>query len=199
MARTVEKRDLTVFDDLNERESVAKKKIPWQERYLIIKEQFPSIDRLNWAEAFKNVDLFGRVLRDILRIDQSLDSRTGPGPRPVLDEKRARERLRQLLGQDFSYSPFGETFDVMTAGRSMRGMAAKTGLSVKMIFQLKHGEREPDLYIMEQIAKAFNKDPSYFVEYRTAFIISALCDQMDKSPETTVDLYKKLSHGWNNN
>lgn len=199
MARTGERRDLTVFKELNGTETRAKKKIPWQERYKVIKTQFPSVDRLDWAEAFKNVDLFGRVLRDILRIDQSLDNRTGPGPRPVLDEKRARDRLRQLLGEDFSYTYFSETFGQLCGDRSIRSVAAKVGFSPKLVFLLKHGQREPDLWVLEQVARAFNKDPSYFVEYRTAFIVSALCDQMDKSPETTVDLYKKMSHGWNNN
>lgn len=187
------KKDLSTFHNLNAQEKETGKKVPWKERYELILKEFPSVEAVQWERAFRDIDLWGRVIKDILRVDQSAETRTGPGPRPVLDEEHSRDRLRQLMGEDFSYAPFRETFQWLAANRSLRHLATKIGISYVMIHRLLTGERQPDLWQMEQIAKAFNKEPSYFVEYRTSYILGALASQLDKSPETSVDLYKKLS------
>lgn len=192
MARPA-KRDLSVFHELNAHEKLTGKKTPWKERYELIVSQFPSTTRVDWEKAFRDVDLWGRVIRDIMRVDQASETHTGPGPRPVLDEASSYDRLRQLMGEDYSYAPFQETFQILAGNRSLRNLASKIGISYGMVNRLLKGDREPDLWLLEQIAKVFNKEPSFFVEYRTAFILGALGDQLDKSPETSVDLYKKIA------
>lgn len=188
------KKDLSVFHELNAKEKAEGKKTPWKERYDLIVQHFPSVVNIQWAKAFAaDIELFGRIHKDILRVDQSADTRSGPGPRPVLDEENSRDRLRQLLGQDYSYVPFREAFAALAGPRSLRHLASKTGISYVMIHRLLNGERDPDLWMLEQIAEAFNKHPSYFIEYRNAYILGALGDQLDKSPETSVDLYKKMT------
>lgn len=180
--------ELAPFQKLNEDEKKSGKKISWKERYAIICEQFPSVDRINWVEAFNDLDLWGRIVKDLLEEDQKATD----GVRRPLDEVRASQRLRQLMGVDFAYLPFVETFKVLAGNRSVRNLARKIGLSTTMTFDLRSGARVPDAYALEQIAGAFNKDPSYFVEYRVAYIVQALADHMSLSPETTVDLFKRL-------
>jgi len=191
MVRT--KRNLEIFHEYNK-----EKKTPWKERYDLIVSQFPSVTSIDWAKSFsQDIDLFGRIHRDIMRIDQ-VNQKTGPGPRPVLDEKTGWNRLQQIRGEDFSDFPFRETFRSLSGTRSLRHIATKVGISYVMVHRLLNGDREPDLWLLEQIAIAFKKHPSFFVEYRIAYILGAFGDQLDRSPETSIDLYKLLSRAARN-
>lgn len=165
-------------------------KVPWQERVKLINEVFPTTVKMDWMKAFNDIDLFGRILRDILKVDQTSPGRSGP--RPVLDRKKATERLRQFMGADYSDAIFPQAFRELAAGKSVRGISAKTGVEKTMVQNLLTGKRQPDVALMEQIARAFKKEPAYFYEYRIAYVLAALGDRMSGSPEMTVDLYKKL-------
>lgn len=165
-------------------------KMPWPERMALINEQFPSTVKLEWQRAFNDIELFGRVLRDILKVDQTVPGRSGP--RPVLNQHEAMARLRQFMRVDYSELEFRDSFRVLSTGKSIRGIAAMTGLDRNMVHKLLSGSRQPDLYAMEAVARAFKKDPSYFTEYRMAYVLGALRDRMEHSPEITIDLYKRL-------
>lgn len=193
MARTSTRPELQPFIELNEKEKREGKKTPWKERYALIKTHFPIVAQIDWRKAFiADDDLYGRVWRDILRVDQANEVNAGQGPRPALDPQRARERLRQLMGNDYSHLPFDEAFSVLAGDRSIRNLARKIGMSVSATWNLKNGHKEPDLYDLELIAKSFGKEPSYFLEYRMAYIIGAMADQMMLAPEMTVDMYREL-------
>jgi hypothetical protein len=166
------------------------KKMPWSKRMAIIAQEFPSTVKVDWDRAFNDIELFGRVLRDILKVDQTVPGRSGP--RPVLNKAEATARLRQFMGVDYSELEFHESFRVLSNGKSIRNLAAMTGLDRNMVQKLLNGTREPDLYSIEVIATAFKKKPSYFKEYRIAYVLGALQSRMELSPEITVDLYKKL-------
>lgn len=176
-------RDLTRFQGLG--------KVPWEDRLALIHEEFPSTVRLEWEQAFQDIELFGRIIRDLLKTDLSEPGRSGP--RPSLDRKAAEVRLRQMRGQDFTELPFPQALRVLANGRSHRHLASKVGLDRNMVQKLLAGKREPDIPIMEQVAKSFGKDPSYFLEYRVAYVLGALGAQMAKAPEMTVDLFYRLS------
>lgn len=165
-------------------------KMPWPERMALINEEFPSTVKVEWSRAFNDIELFGRVLRDILKVDQTVPGRSGP--RPVLNQAEALARLRQFMRVDYSELAFSESFRILTAGKSIRGIAAMTGLDRNMVHKLLTGSRQPDLYTIEAVAKAFKKDASYFTEYRMAYVLGALREKMEHSPEITIDLYKRL-------
>lgn len=192
MARPTQRRELEPFNELNEKEKSAGKKMPWKERYEVIRAHFPVVDQIDWMKAFQDTDLYGRLWRDILRVDQVNEANAGQGPRPALDPKRARERLRQLMGEDYTYLPFQESFTILAGNRSVRHLASKAGLGKHFVWNLKNGVTQPDLYTLEVIAKAFGKDPSYFLEYRIAYVIGAMASRMEKAPEMTVDMYREL-------
>jgi transcriptional regulator with XRE-family HTH domain len=179
------KHDLSMFEEAN------KKKIPWDKRAVMIKERFPSTGKLNWNVAFdRDLDLFARIVRDILKLDQAQPGR--PGPRPSLDYGQATHRLRQFMGQDYAMLPFPEALKALTGGLSIRKLSEKTGLERNLVHQLLRGEREPDVYAMTQIAKAYEKHPSYFMEYRILFITSAIVGRIEDVPEATINLYRKM-------
>ena len=172
------------------------KKLPWPERMAIINDEFPSTVKLEWTKAFNNdIELFGRVLRDILKVDQTVPGRSGP--RPVLNQAEAMARLRQFQGVDYSELDFKDAFRALTitsnGQSSIRAIAHRTDLDRNMVHKLLTGTRDPDLFLMERIAKAYRKNPSYFMEYRVAYVLGALRDRMEKSPEITVDLFKRIS------
>ncbi len=167
------------------------KKASWTQKSTQIKKQYPSIDNVDWFKAFTDdIDLFGRIIRDILK--QEAASPRHSGPRPALDYDSAKQRLAQLMGRDYSLDPFPVALKTLGAGRSYRHIALKTGLNRNTIYRLLTGEMEPDGVTMEIIAKAFDKNPSYFIEYRMDGIMAALENHMMKAPELTIDIYRKI-------
>lgn len=169
------------------------KRVPMSIRIERTKEVFPTVVTLEWYQAFsEDIELFGRIIRDIIKAEQTQKGRSGP--RPPIDRVEGMKRLRQYMGVDYSELPFIEAFRILTRGKSGRLVATEVGLDRNMVRRLMAGERQPDMWTLEQIAKTYGKKPSYFMEYRLAYIFGALETRM--SPELTVDLYRKLSsHG----
>lgn len=168
------------------------KKVPAAERMKQIKEQFPSVEKLDWNEAFKqDIGLMGAILRDVLKID--LSTRPGvSGPRPGVDPEEGRARLRQLLGQDYTNLPFHEAFEVLAGGRSYTHLARKTGLSRSKVFRLAKNMEQPSVDELRQVAEAFKKHPSFFFEYRTYYVAAAMQQRMEHAPEASITAYRKI-------
>jgi len=178
---------LAVFLKLNTKG----KKAPWQERVKVVDEVFPSYARLDWLKAFNgDIELFARVLRDILKTDQTQPGRSGP--RPNLDRDPALAKLREYMGDDYSDLLFPDALKILTLGRSLRSVAQKTGIARTTLTRHIEGERPIDMVTLERIARAYKKDPGYFLEYRVAYVLAALGDRMVVSPETTVGLYRRI-------
>jgi hypothetical protein len=169
-------------------------KMPWAERQRLIEAAFPSTAQLSWEKAFKNdTALFGEVLRGILKYDQARKGK--PGPRPVAKREDSEARLLQFMGEDYSIDPMPEALRNLKGDLSLRGLCAKTGLDYNVIFRLIHGKIAPDVMHMTQIAEAFGKHPSYFLEYRIAFVVAALVAKMEEWPESSIVSYRKLRGG----
>src|SRR5688500_1790328 len=161
-----DKHDLSVFQEAN------KNKIPLQERQKLIAEKFPDTKDFNWKKAFDNdLDLFARIIRDILKLDQAQPGR--PGPRPSIDYGDGVRRLRQFMGQDYALLPFHEAFRILAGDRSVRSLASKLGIDRNQVHRLLTGKVYPGLYDIEVVAKAFGKHPSYFLEYRIQYIANS--------------------------
>lgn len=181
-----QKRDLSMFGKRG-----VGRKMTWADRKKLIEQEFPSTKSLDWKRAFDaDIDLFGRIIRDILKIGDNQPGR--PGPRPQLDEETAAQRFRELMGDDYTVLPFADAFRALAGDRSIRHVATKTGLDRNAVDRLMKGTIQPDAYQMEKVAAGFGRDPSYFLEYRMLFISAALLDKMASSPESTVGLYRKI-------
>lgn len=166
-------------------------KVPWEKRARKIRERFPSVDKLNWEAALDHdIDLFGRIVRDILKLEQAVPGR--PGPRPSLDINAAIRRLHQLWGDDFTIRPFPEAFRILAGDRSLRHVASVTKLNKDCVHRLLNGELDPDGYHMRMVANAFDKHPSYFLEWRMLYITQAVMSRLAWSPERTIDLFRSL-------
>lgn len=173
--------DLTVFDE----------KMPWAERYKEIKRVFPSVETLDWSKVFRSDPaIMGRIINDVLKIDQAQPGR--PGKRPALDVDRAEEKLRRLRGEDYTILPFVEAVQAARGDKSIRSLAYYSELPKSTVHRLLEGTATPTIEQIEAISKGLRKDPSYFIEYRVAFVIAGLTEMMAQAPESTIVHYEKL-------
>lgn len=167
-----------------------------KERKDKIHEVFPSTASLNWEKAFdRDPDILGRMLRDILKLDQLVPGR--PGPRKTLDQNKAQPELDRMMGKDpterpYSLLPFSATLRLLLGKRSMRSAQSKLGLSKSKIHRFLTDEAEPTAGEIELIAKAFGKAPSYFLEYRVRSITSSIHQALEAAPESSIPLYEKM-------
>ena len=179
--------DLDVFRKATE------EKMPWKQRSELIKEQFPSTVTLDWFEVFKQDGaLLGRIINDILKVDLAQSQPGRPGKRPSLDPKDAADRWRQMTNDDYTMLPFDRAFTILKGDRSVRHMASKVELDRTLVWNLLKGTKRPNPEIMEKVAKAFKKHPSYFVEYRIDYLLGILFHKLQSSPESSVVFYRKL-------
>lgn len=177
--------------DLAPFEQATKAKVAWDRRAAMILEQFNSVEKLRWRKAFEtDIDLFARLVKDILKLDQAQPGR--PGPRPALDYEQGVARLRQYMGQDYAMDEFPVALKALANGRSIRSLARKTGLSKNHIHRLLTGDIEPDAFAMTEIARAFDKHPSFFLEWRAMWVANAIVNRMVSQPESSVALYRRF-------
>lgn len=185
-------RDLAPFTEDNAKWRSKRRRVPWQHRVEQIEEQFPSV-KSDWNVILRDDDVFGRLLRDILKIDQIDPGRAGP--RPNLDYDRGMQSWRELTGEDFCQLPFPRAFKAITYKQSLTQVARKTGISRSRVDRLLKEQDRPTVDDMRQIAKAYGKKPAFFAEYRTEYIIASMVARLEYEYELTVTIYKKLLQG----
>lgn len=165
-------------------------KTPWHERVEMVHKQFPSVARLDWYKVFReDPSVLGRLINDILKVDAAQPGK--PGKRPAVVSGEGHNRLRQLAGEDFSSYAFTDAFKILCGERSIRSIAAKTGLDRNHVHRLLNGAI-PTAPVMEQIARAFKKEPGFFAEYRLAYLFAVMHHKLDSFPESTIGFYRKV-------
>lgn len=172
-------------------DEATKLKIPWDDRVRLIGKVFPSTENLDWYKVFKqDPALLGTIINDIIKASQASPRR--PGKRASVDAPTTMRELTTLAGDDYSLEEFPKAFAALMGGRSIRHTAARTGLDRNTVYRLLHGKMPPNAYLMEAIAKAFGKDPSFFAEYREAWIVSCIAFQLQRIPESSITFYRKM-------
>lgn len=171
--------------------AVFSKKMPWDKRLTEIQKMFPSTTRLDWSRVFhSDPTLMGRIISDMAKMEQ--ESSGKPGKRPSLSSEDTAQYYRKYQNDDYSMFEFKDAFKVLKGNRSFRAMAHKCDLSHGMVQRLLNGTADPTPEIMEKVAKAFKKHPSYFLEYRVNYVTSMIFHMMMEYPETSVVQYNKL-------
>ncbi len=160
----------------------------WDERLDEVQRLYPTTADDSWFDALGDVETMGAILRDALRVGHTPKRR---GSRPALDVDDGEERLRQLFGEDYTTLPFDQAFKALAGNRSVSVLSAKTGLSRSHIQRLMAG-RAPKGSEMETVARAFNKPPVYFVEYRNGLLLAAVLAHLSSAPEASVGLVRRL-------
>jgi len=55
------------------------------------------------------------------------------------------------------------------------------------------GLREPSLVQIEMIAKAFGKEPGWFLDYRLGVIMAFVGNRLEQMPEMSIQYYQKVT------
>lgn len=179
-------------DDVNLERYRKLGKIPWEERIEKIVADIPSVQEPRWAHRLRDLDLLGRIIRDILKLEQAPPGR--PGPRPALDVSAAEGRLRQFQGHDYSVKPFIDATRALMGDLSARQFGEKTGLGRNRLQRLLAEQDEPSAYDMRLIAESCGKHPSYFMEWRILYIHAAVQRRLEWSPESTIALFETFDN-----
>lgn len=182
-------RDFGRFAEDNANWKALRKRVPWEHRIKMIYEEFPGTKDADWNTILKDPDVFARILKDVLKVDQMEIGRAGP--RPNLDLERGMRTWAEIQG-DYSERPFIAAFAVLTTGNSQRVIARKTGISKTRIVRLQQGDDRPNVDDLRVIAEAYKKKPAYFVEYRAEYILAAIATRLENEHELTAVLYRKL-------
>jgi plasmid maintenance system antidote protein VapI len=169
------------------------RKITWDERVELIFEHFPGAKNPDWNSILSDIDTLGEVIRDILRLEQATPGKSGPRPAPEI--AAGMKTMRRWTGEDHTVLPFAQAFAVLSRGYSLSHLARKTDLDRNKVNRLLKGEHEPTPMEMDRVARAFGKQPSYFLEFRMAYVLAALAAKLQEAPEATIPLYRKVLKG----
>ena len=168
-----------------------KGKMPWGERYELIKEHFPEAAAVDWKTVFQqDPSVMGKFLGDIFKADLAEPGR--PGKRPSLEKSVAFDKYRKLGDNDYSFSPFPKALAALKGVKSLRHFSRNLDLPKSTVDRLLKGDKQPDIETIEQVAKALGKDPSYFVEYRIGYIVASVSHFLEWAPEASVVQYNKI-------
>lgn len=184
-------RDLAVFTEDNDHWRSERRRVPWPDRVELIKKKFPDALDADWNVVLRDDDVFARLLKDILKVDQIEAGRSGP--RPNLDFDRGIQTWKEMTGRDFSEQPFQPTFRLLTRMNSLSAVARKTTISRSRVHRLLQGEEHPTVEDMRLIAVGYGKKPAYFAEYRAEYIMAAMAARFAHDAEMTITLYTKLA------
>lgn len=182
---------ISKFDQLNAEKKTRSSSVDWQKRYELAKDVFPSLTRLDWTKIWnQDPKILGDMVNDIVAASEASPRR--PGKRAAVSAEKTRDNLVRLSGADYSLDEFVDTFRNLTIGKSVRSIAAKTGLDRNHVYRLQQGKATPDTYSMEVIAKAYGKGADYFLEYRLYYISNMILSHLENIPEAGVHFYRKL-------
>lgn len=183
-------RDLSTFLTDNQRWRNQRRRIPWDERVKLIEEHFPGVRDADWNIILKDPEVLGRLLKDILKLDQVEPGRAGP--RPNLDYERGMQTWREITGQDYSELPFVDAVRILTRGQPVRTVARKANVTKTRMDRLLRGIDRPSIDDLRAIAGAYGKKAAYFAEYRAEYILAAITARLELEPEMTTAIYTKL-------
>jgi transcriptional regulator with XRE-family HTH domain len=166
------------------------RRIPWDERVKLIEQQFPGIRDADWNVVLKDPDILGRLLKDILKVDQIEPGRAGP--RPNLDYERGMQAWLEMTGQDYCELPFVRALRILTKGQAVRVVARKANVTKTRMDRLMRGVDRPSADDLRSIAEAYGKKPAFFAEYRAEYVTAAIVGRLSVEPEMTTAIYVNL-------
>lgn len=163
------------------------KKKELQERIVSLKEKFPQLEDIDWSDVIrKNPDVLENIVGDIVRVE---------GSRRRVDRSKGARRVSAIYNIDHSEKQFKDSFTILVGSESLRKTASKIDASPAYVYNLKLGKTEPTLDVMERIALAYDRDPSFFLEYRIHYVLESISSFLLKNPETATAWFSKATNG----
>jgi hypothetical protein len=164
------------------------KKKELHEKIISLKEKkFPQLQEIDWSEVLrKNPDVLENIVGDIVKVE---------GARRKVERSKATRRISAIYNIDHSEREFKESFSILTGSESLRKTASKIDVSPAYVHNLKLGKAQPTLEIMEAIAYAYDRHPSFFLEYRIHYVLESISSFLVKNPETATAWFSKVTNG----
>ena len=157
---------------------MSKKK--WEARITRIKEQYPEIGNTDWSEMFSNnpevlYSMLGNVARSGITRKSKLSNGIGS------------QRLAALSSTDYSELQFSEALNALCTLHSV----ATLEIGEEELSDLRAGRTQPSIDQIEHIAMYFNRHPSYFMEYRIAYVLASINVFLTDNPQTSSSWFNK--------
>lgn len=167
-------------------------KLDWDETISRLYEEIPEAKTVNWEGLFRSdPKILGDMINDVIKVSVSKKGR--PGKRSANSEEDVAADLRKLTNSDYADDPFVVAIRYAMGDRSLRQTAAMSGIDKMRLHRLVNGLGIPATgEEMEKLGLALKKDPSYFLEYRAAFVCHALYRMLMDNPDSAVVFYKKI-------
>lgn len=156
----------------------------WDKKIHQIRETYPDVRNIDWAKLLQSEPaIFRSIAGDVAK---STINKKDKG------NSATAQSLAQLTNTDYSEVSFVDALNALWGTRSISDMVHKTKISKEIIYHMKRGTRHPSFEEMEQIARSFGKDPSFFLEYRIGRVLAAIDSYLRRSPETATVWHAKV-------
>jgi hypothetical protein len=169
-------------------------KMDWEETVSRIYKDIPAAEEVDWEGLFRDdPKILGDLVNDIIKVSVSQKGR--PGKRSASSAAEVQNDLAKLMDTDYSDQPFPVALRIAMGERSVRQTSRLSGVDKMVIIRLLNGEGSlPTAPQMEALASALKKDPSYFIEYRAAYVCHAVYRMLCDNSESAVVFYRKLKN-----
>lgn len=159
-------------------------------------QQFPSLSYLSgpvtkatqraWVAVFNaRPDAMHQLLADFIKQAHATPGRIGQRPMPKEEQV------------DFQHLVYGEENDLPLVevlpkimNMSERAMCSRVHMSKTQWRRVLDGSYDPNVNELRAIAKALQRPPTFFVEYRKAMAVAAFLNLIDERPGIATSLYR---------
>ena len=169
-------------------------KLDWEQTVARIYQNVPEAEEVDWEALFRDdPKILGNLVNDIIKVSVSQKGR--PGKRSASSASEVQGDLMKLMDADYSDEPFPTALRAAMGDKSLRQTAVLSGVDKMTLHRLLNGEGTPPTPAqMVKLAEALKKDPSYFIEYRAAYVCHAIFRMLCDNSESAVVFYKKIKN-----
>lgn len=139
-----------------------------------------------------------QILGDIFRVYKSEERKRNGQGNPQGGRRKAQidgslDELWEIITPKFSDKPIAEAFKDVVGKRSVRAVAMKMGTSHQLLLRKLNGTRPLYREDIEDLAKAVDVHPAYFIEWRVMVVQELVAHVMTTNPNLSIRLLKGLS------
>lgn len=163
------------------------------------RSQFPSVKagEDEWVELFhQRPEVMLAILGDIYRETKAQEIRESQGKVPTGRRPRSingnMAELEAMVTPRYSMEPFGEAVRELIGERTLRAFALKVPMSHTTLMRMMRGEMRLERHRLEAIAAAGKVGPSFFMEWRLAYIQEAVEAVFVAKPNLSIRATRQL-------
>lgn len=150
-----------------------------------------------WVGVFDDhVDVMWSILADIYNIVKDEEERDAGvrrmGRRPFRAAGSIEELLSTVFPVRYTLEPFSMALNKLIGKRSQRAFAMKIPVNQSTLSRLLAGTIQPDMPMLESVARAAKVHPTFFVEYRGLIIAEIVRRVLTEQPHLGIQAIKRM-------